>query len=135
MRALLRLERKRNIYYFLVLFYMLCVFLLYYFNFYCVTFKFHPTKENPLVLTAYQFFRKPQFVTPDQERQCLWEYWIKSFHCLLALVFLICDRKPGTPASLLWSVGPVSRNSRDLSGLFRMPQFLLYLRNTEVLRH
>ena len=41
-----------------------------------------------------------------------------------ALVFLICNRKPGTPSSFLWRLGPVSRNSRDLSGLFRMPQFL-----------
>ena len=30
-------------------------------------------------------------------------------------------------------LGPVSQKSRNFSGLFRVPQFLLYLRNTEVL--
>ena len=31
--------------------------------------------------------------------------------------------------------GPVSQKSRNFSGLFRVPQFPLYLRNAEVLSH
>ena len=40
-----------NIYYFFTLFHI-CIFLFYYSNLYCITFRFPPTKENPLVLTA-----------------------------------------------------------------------------------
>ena len=35
----------------------------------------------------------------------------------------------------VWVLWPVSQKSRNFSGLFRVPQFLLNLRNAEVLSH